>query len=68
MTTETLKTLLPLLLPIIALQIGLMIYSLVDLFKRETVRFKNKTIWAVVIIFVNMIGPIVYLAIGRSDK
>ncbi len=68
MTTETLKTLLPLLLPIIALQIGLMIYSLVDLFKRETVRFKNKAIWAVVIIFVNMIGPIVYLAIGRSDK
>lgn len=68
MTTETLKTLLPLLLPIIALQIGLMVYSLVDLFKRETVRFNNKAIWAVVIIFVNMIGPIVYLAIGRSDK
>jgi hypothetical protein len=56
------------LIPLIVLHLGLQIYCLVDLIKRETVRGGNKIIWGVVIFAFNMLGPIVYLVIGRSDK
>jgi hypothetical protein len=59
--------LLPLLIPVIILQLGLMIFALIDLARRETVKHLPKYGWALVIIFVNMIGPIIYLLIGRSE-
>jgi len=55
-----------LLLPLIVIQLGLMIYALVDLAKRERVK-GEKWIWAVVIVLVNIIGPIVYLVAGREE-
>jgi len=55
-----------LLLPLIAIQIGLMVYALVDLAKRERVK-GDKWIWVVVIVLVNIIGPIVYLVAGRDE-
>lgn len=55
-----------LLLPLIAIQIGLMVYALVDLAKRERVK-GDKWIWVVVIVLVNIIGPIVYLVAGREE-
>ncbi|MBC7341273.1 MAG: PLDc_N domain-containing protein [Clostridia bacterium] len=56
-----------LLLPIIILQLGLMIAGLVDLLRREQVTGGNKLIWALVIVFINIIGPIAYFAFGRKD-
>jgi hypothetical protein len=55
-----------LLLPLIVIQLGLMIYALVDLAKRERVK-GEKWIWVVVIVLVNIIGPIVYLVAGREE-
>ena len=57
-----------LLIPLILLQLGLMIFALVDLIKREKVKGGNKVVWALVIIFINLIGPIVYLIVGREDE
>lgn len=64
---EEIMELLPLLLPIIIIQLGLAIYCLVDLKKRDTVRFNNKFIWVLIILFINLIGPIVYLML-RDDN
>lgn len=64
---EEIMELLPLLLPIIIIQLGLVIYSLLDLKKRETVRFNNKLIWVLIILFINLVGPLVYL-IFRDDN
>jgi hypothetical protein len=55
-----------LMLPLIVIQLGLMIYALVDLAKRERVK-GEKWIWVVVIVLVNIIGPIVYLVAGREE-
>lgn len=66
--TETLKNLIPLLIPLFVLQLGLQVYCLVDLLRRETVRYGNKVLWGVVIFLFNMIGPVVYLIWGRTDK
>lgn len=56
----------PLLIPIVLLQLGLIIFSLVDLVGRERTK-GPKWVWALVIILVNLIGPIVYLVIGREE-
>ncbi len=61
-TSELIK----LLAPLIVLQMGLLTYSLFDLHKNG-VRNLNKLAWILIIIFVNMIGPIVYLVFGRGD-
>jgi ABC-2 type transport system ATP-binding protein len=60
--------LLLLLVPLLLLQLGLTVLAVVDLLRDDRrVRGGNKGVWAVVIVFVNMIGPIVYLLVGRVD-
>jgi hypothetical protein len=57
-----------LLVPIVVIQVGLLIAALVDLSREERrVRGGNKIVWAVVIVFVNLIGPIVYFVAGREE-
>jgi hypothetical protein len=63
---ETLNELLPFLIPVILLQIALMVVALVDLVRRERTR-GPKWAWALVILFVNLIGPVVYLLFGREE-
>ena len=63
---ENISSLIPFLIPIVLLQLGLMTFALVDLIRRERAK-GPKWVWALVIIFVNLIGPIVYLVIGREE-
>ncbi|MCJ7825791.1 MAG: PLD nuclease N-terminal domain-containing protein [Anaerolineales bacterium] len=63
---ENISSLIPFLIPIILLQLGLMVFALADLIRRERTK-GPKWVWAIVIIFVNLIGPIVYLVIGREE-
>ena len=63
---DEIGSLLPLLIPLILLQLILIIVAVRDLVRRERTR-GPKWVWAVIILFVNLIGPIVYLAIGREE-
>jgi hypothetical protein len=57
-----------LLAPILVIQLGLMIAALIDLGGDERrVRGGNKLVWALVIVFVNVLGPIVYFVAGREE-
>lgn len=55
-----------LLVPLVLIEVGLMVWGVVDLVKRDRVRGGNKLIWAIVIVFVSIIGPVLYLAWGRE--
>ena len=57
---------LPLLIPIFIIQLALIIFALTDLVRREQTR-GPKWVWALVILLVNFIGPIVYLLLGREE-
>lgn len=57
----------PFLIPVILLQLGLLVVALIDLVRREQTR-GPKWIWALVIIFVNLFGPIIYLLFGRKEE
>lgn len=62
-----LSRLIPLLIPLLIIQLALMIVALVDLIRRPQVR-GPKWLWLVIILFVNMIGPIIYLVVGRKEE
>ena len=69
-TVAELKTeqILALLAPIVIIQIGLMIVALHDLEQEDRhVRGGSKLVWALVIVFLNVLGPIVYLVAGRDE-
>jgi hypothetical protein len=57
-----------LLAPILIIQVGLMIAALIDLERDERhVKGGSKVVWALVIILVNVIGPILYFVAGRDE-
>ncbi len=63
---DTLIEVLPYLVPILLLQIALMVVALVDLIRRERTR-GPKWAWAAVIVFINILGPVIYLLMGREE-
>jgi len=55
--------------PIVVIQLGLMIVALHDLEQEDRqVRGGGKLLWALVIVFLNVLGPIVYLVAGREES
>jgi uncharacterized membrane protein YhaH (DUF805 family) len=64
---EIIKQYLPLLIPVVLIEMALMIAALVDLIRRVHTR-GPKWAWALVIVLINFIGPIVYFVAGRKDE
>ncbi len=61
--------LLLLLIPLIVIQIGLVVGALWDLTRPgRQVRGGSRAVWAVVILLVTTIGPIVYFLVGREES
>jgi len=58
---------LPLIIPVVLIELGLLITALVDLIRREKTN-GPKWAWALVIVLVNFIGPIIYFIAGRKDE
>ena len=60
---------LPIVLPMLVLQYGLAIFGLYDLFQEDRrVKGDSKIVWALVIFFASMVGPIVYFLAGRDES
>lgn len=59
-------TLILALLPILIIQLALMIFALVDLIKNPHPN-GPKWMWGVLIVVINIIGPILYFVIGRRN-
>ncbi len=60
------KEWIPLLIPIVILELALMIAALVDLVRREKTK-GPKWMWILIIVLVNIFGPIVYFLAGREE-
>lgn len=64
----TLEEILPFLIPLIVLQLMLMAIGLYDLTRPERrVKGGNKLVWGLVIVFGQLLGPLVYFLFGRED-
>jgi hypothetical protein len=64
---EQLIEFLPYLIPVILLELILLIVAVVDLIRRENVCYLPKWAWALIVVFIQIIGPIVYFIIGREE-
>ena len=61
-----LKPWLPLILPLLVVELIMKTIALRDLWRREKVK-GNKWLWTGIILFVSLFGPISYLLLGRED-
>jgi len=65
---EMLVDMLPFLIPVFLIEIALLIFALIDLFKREHIDNNTRIIWAVIIILFGIIGPVIYFIFGRKEN
>lgn len=61
----------PVLIALIVLsvvQVGVEVYAIIDIIRRPSDRIvgEKKWIWVVLVLFVNLIGAIIYLVVGRK--
>jgi len=56
---------LPFFIPIIIIEYGLMIFALIQVIKNEVV-YLPKWGWILIIVLINIIGPIVFLVVGKK--
>lgn len=57
---------LPLIIPVVLLEFGLMIAALVDVIRREKTK-GPKWVWIIVVVIFNLFGPIAYFIFGRDE-
>lgn len=64
----TFQEALPLIIPIVILEWTLAIVALVHVIKHPHYRFGNMIMWIVIVLFIQIIGPIVYFLFGRGKQ
>lgn len=67
MSFEDMKEWLPFIIPLAALQLGLMIAALVSIFKHKEYKTGNRALWVVITLLVSMVGPILYFVLGKEE-
>lgn len=53
-------------MPLLVIQAILMVIALIDLWRTEDTN-GPKTLWLIIIIFISILGPILYFVIGRRN-
>lgn len=59
---------LPFLLPLVVIELTLMITALIHVLRHRKYRFGTRPIWVAVVLFIQIIGPVIYFVFGRSDE
>ena len=53
---------------IVLLELTLMVAALIHLFNHSRYRFGNRSLWFAMVLLLQMIGPVLYFTVGRSEK
>ncbi|PLX09799.1 MAG: hypothetical protein C0596_00510 [Marinilabiliales bacterium] len=54
-------------IPIVLINLGLVIWSVIDWSKRSKFKLITKNVWLIIILFIQFVGPILYLLMGRDN-
>jgi len=68
MNTAQIIEYLPFLIPFVVAELALAITALVHVLKHPNYKFGNKAIWIVVVLCVQIIGPVIYFVLGRGEE
>ena len=64
---DTIIIYLPVLLPVIVIDLTLAIFSFIHVLRHPHYKFGNKIIWSLVVLFIQFIGPVIYFIFGRGE-
>ena len=60
---------LPFLIPLAIAEFALLGYTLYHIFTHKHYKRGNRTLWLIItIVFLNFVGPILYLLLGKEDE
>ena len=59
---------LPLLIPVVIIELALMITALIHVLKHPNYKFGNKAMWVILVVFIQIVGPLVYFVFGRGNE
>lgn len=68
MTFEMFVEYLPFLIPLALAQLALGVIALIHVLRHPHYRFGNKVLWALVVMIVQIIGPVIYFVFGRGEE
>ncbi|HDQ15760.1 MAG TPA: PLDc_N domain-containing protein [Bacteroidetes bacterium] len=55
-------------IPFVILNLSLVFWCIIDWRKRNQFAYFQKPVWLIFILFIQLIGPILYLLIGRKEN
>lgn len=67
MSMDIIMQYLPLLIPILVIQYALAIIAIVHIVRHKKFKIGNMLIWIIVSIVFQIVGPILYFTIGRTE-
>ena len=59
---------LPLFIPLIIAEVILAVTALIHVLRHPHYRFGNKIMWALIVLFIQVIGPTAYFILGRGEE
>ena len=63
-----LNEMLPLIIPLVIVQFGLLIYTIKHILTHNIYKRGNRTIWLIVaIVGMEFVGPVIYMLFGKED-
>lgn len=65
---DTLFEILPLLIPILLIDIALAAAAVVHILKHPHYRFGNKAMWFVIAVILLLFGPVIYFIFGKGEN
>lgn len=65
---NTLFEILPLLIPLLLIDIALAAAAVMHILKHPRYRFGNKTLWLVIVVILLLFGPVLYFVFGKGEN
>lgn len=65
---NTLFEILPLLVPVLLIDIALAVAAVRHVLRHPRYRFGNKTMWLVIVVVLLLFGPIIYFVFGKGEN
>lgn len=65
---DTLFEILPLLIPILMIDIALAAAAVMHILKHPHYRFGNKAMWLVIAVILLLFGPVIYFIFGKGEN
>ncbi|NBI91986.1 hypothetical protein D3Z45_15770 [Lachnospiraceae bacterium] len=65
---NTLFEILPLLVPVLLIDIALAVTAVRHVLQHPRYRFGNKTMWLVIVVVLLLFGPIIYFVFGKGEN